>query len=702
MQFYLNGYNPGDPDTLQAAPGAEKRLGGLPEAVDVLIVGSGPAGTLLAAQLSTFPGISTRLVERRGGPLQVGQADGVACRTVEMFEAFGLSGRLVREAYWVNETVFWRPSPENRAKIVRTGRIQDVEDGLSEFPHLIVNQARLQQYLLDYIHKSPTRLVPDYGLELVSLRVEPEGDHPVAVTLRNLDTGVETAIRAKYVVGCDGAHSRVRDAIGAKLQGDFANHAWGVVDMLAVTDFPDIRLKAAIQSADEGNILLIPREGGYMVRLYVDLGEIDPDNRDAFRLNTQERVIEAAQRVLRPYTLDVRNVVWFAVYQVGQRVTDRFDDVPADQVGFRLPRVFIAGDACHTHSAKAGQGMNVSMQDTFNLGWKLVSVLEGRAGPELLRTYTLERHAIAQGLINFDKEWSKIMASPPKDPERPEVPGVDPAELQAYFVKSGRYTAGVATHYPPATVLTATATHQALAKGFTIGMRFHSASVVRLADAKPMQLGHAARADGAWRIYAFGDASGERLRKLAVFLAESKTSPIRRFTPEGADIDTVIDVRAIFQQGHRDLKAEDLPSLLLPRKGRFGLIDYEKVYTPDLKNGPDIFDLRGIDRETGAIVVVRPDQHVANVLPLDAHDALAGFFARFLLNRSRQIPRNPMEPSFRSGADVPSRGFQDGQHGRGAAEVAQLAAKGRDVLVAAGAKAEEVAQHVMAATEPGN
>ena len=148
-------------------------------------------------------------------------------------------------------------------------------------------------------------------------------------------------------------------------------------------------------------------------------------------------------------------------------------------------------------------------------------MLEGRAKPELLRTYSVERHAIAQGLIDFDKEWSKIMASPPKDPEHPELGGVDPAELQAYFVKSGRYTAGVATHYPPATVLTAEATHQALAKGFTIGMRFHSAPVVRLADAKPMQLGHAARADGAWRIYAFADASGERLRALADFLAAS-------------------------------------------------------------------------------------------------------------------------------------------------------------------------------------
>jgi phenol 2-monooxygenase len=277
--------------------------------------------------------------------------------------------------------------------------------------------------------------------------------------------------------------------------------------------------------------------------------------------------------------------------------------------------------------------MNVSMQDAFNLGWKLVAVLERRAGPELLRTYSVERHAVAKRLIEFDKEWSKMLGSPPKDPRHPERGGVDPAELQAYFVKSLRYTAGVATHYAPATPLTAPPAHQHLAKGFTIGMRFHSGPVVRVADAKPMHLGHVARADAAWRIYAFADASGRRLRALAEFLAESPKSPMRRFTPPKADIDTVIDLRAVFQQSHRDLDVEQLPSLLLPRKGRFGLMDYEKAYAPDLKNGPDIFDLRGIDREQGAMIVVRPDQYVASVLPLDAHDELADFFAAFLLDR---------------------------------------------------------------------
>jgi phenol 2-monooxygenase (NADPH) len=148
-----------------------------------------------------------------------------------------------------------------------------------------------------------------------------------------------------------------------------------------------------------------------------------------------------------------------------------------------------------------------------------------------------------------------------------------------------------------------------------------------------MRLGHVSRADAAWRIYAFADARSERLLAVAGFLAESPKSPIRRFTPAGADIDSVIDVRAIFQQAHRDLEVDQLPRVLLPRKGRFGLVDYEKVFCPDLRENLDVFDLREVNRATGALVVVRPDQYVANVVPLDAHDELAGFFSGILLDR---------------------------------------------------------------------
>src|SRR5919202_2846143 len=157
MQFYVEGYKPGDPFVEEPHPSVAMRPEGLPEDVDVLIVGCGPAGLVLAAQLAAFPEIRTAVVDRRDGPLEVGQADGVACRTVEMFEAFGLADRLLGEAYWVNEESFWRPDPQDRTRITRTGRVRDTEEGLSEFPHVIVNQARMLAYLLDHMERSASK-----------------------------------------------------------------------------------------------------------------------------------------------------------------------------------------------------------------------------------------------------------------------------------------------------------------------------------------------------------------------------------------------------------------------------------------------------------------------------------------------------------------------------------------------------------------
>src|SRR3954470_6943475 len=407
MQFYLNGYKTGDPFIEDPHPSVAQRPGGLPEELDVLIIGCGPAGLVLAAQMANFPDIRTAVIDRKAGPLEVGQADGVACRTVEMFEAFGLADRLINEGYWVNEVCFWRPDPDDRTVIRRTGRVQDVEEGLSEMPHVIVNQARMLDYLLDYMRRSAGKLEPFYGLHAGDLQVDTSGssEYPVTVDLLHMKDGQETGetstIRATYVVGCDGSRSATRTAIGRELAGDPMNQSWGVMDVLAVTDFPDIRLKSAILSANGGNLLIIPREGGYLVRLYIELDPEDHREMLESRSVTPEKLAAVANRVLHPYTLDVKDVGWWSVYEIGQRLCDKFDDVPAAETGTRLPRVFIAGDACHTHSAKAGQGMNVSMADAWNLGWKLGSVLRGTAKPELLDTYSAERQVVAQELINF-------------------------------------------------------------------------------------------------------------------------------------------------------------------------------------------------------------------------------------------------------------------------------------------------------------
>ena len=514
-------------------------------------------------------------------------------------------------------------------KDVVSDRIRDVEDGLSEFPHVILNQARVHDFYLELMASGPRKLVPDYDREMIALCRTDDPTYPLKATIRQPDGKGDETIRARFVVGCDGARSAVRSALGIDLKGQAARQLWGVMDVLAVTDFPDIRLKAAVQSADHGSLLIIPREGGYMVRLYIELDELQDGERAADRNVTPDLLVAKARKILAPHTLEVKEVAWWSAYEIGQRVCDVFDDRHGNK-GTRLPRVFIAGDACHTHSPKAGQGMNVSMADSFNLGWKLAAVIRGRAAPHLLNTYSDERQAKAKELIEFDRDMARLFSAKPKSAAEAE-------QFQRYFQKHGRYTAGVEARYDPS-VITGDGAHQTLATGFRVGMRFHSAPVVRLGDAKPMQLGHALKADGRWRIIAFsaaGDrgAPGGGLARLCTFLEDDPNSPLRRYTPYGADLDSVFDVRAVVQVPHREMDIATLPPLLLPRKGRFGLIDYEKVFCPAVNASHDLYEMRGIDRGRGATLIIRPDQFVAQVVPPDDLETLATFFDGFMIKR---------------------------------------------------------------------
>jgi phenol 2-monooxygenase len=502
-------------------------------------------------------------------------------------------------------------------------------------PHTLINQARVHELFLDVMRNAPSRLEPDYAWGVRDVTIDGvDRDYPVTVTLENtgVNAGDTKVVRAKYVVGCDGARSTVRKAIGGELHGDAAHQAWGVMDVLANTDFPDVRQKCLIASAREGNLLILPREGGYLVRLYVELDKLNPDERVANRSLGVDHIIAAANRIMRPYAFDVKEVVWWSIYEIGHRLTDRFDDVPAAEAGSRVPRVFTAGDACHTHSPKAGQGMNVSMGDTFNLGWKLAHVLRGRAAPALLRTYSAERWVEAKRLIDTDHAWARIMSAPAG---QSALDNSDEPRFVRQFKENLEFTGGLAVHYDRS-IIVGGLQHQALAKGLRIGRRFHSAPVVRVSDAKPMQLGHAAEADGRWRIYVFGarnDAavSGSAVHRLMDWFEKDPRSPVVTYARAGEDQDALIDIRAVLQMTFDQVAYEAMPSLLKPKKGALKLQDHEKVFCVDHKGVGDIFDMRGIDREQGCMVVVRPDQYIAHVLPLDGVESLVSFFEGFLV-----------------------------------------------------------------------
>lgn len=628
MQFHQRGYVSNDPRIKEAAGYGINRPSEIPDEMDVLVVGTGPAAVAVIAQLSRFPSINVYAIEKREGRLMQGQADGIASRSVETFAAFGFASEIQDESYRNVEMNTWSPDPKNPKNIIRVDRVPDDAKGLSEWPHIYVNQSRVLDYFLRDAERAPGKVVPNYGVEFVDMTIDRSKEYPVAATIRYVDgprAGEERVVRAKYLVGGDGARSQVRTSMGHKLHGDASLHAWGVLDLLVNTDFPDYQVKCLIQSHDNGSILLIPREGGYLSRVYVDLGETDENDGGKVRETPQQAIIDRANEILHPYTLDVKGVAWWSVYEVAHRVTDGFDDVPDELKGQMHPRAFIMGDACHTHSAKAGQGMNVSIQDGWNLSWKLAAVLEGRAPESLLDTYSSERKVIAQNLIDFDKEWASLVAKPVDEWD-------DPSGLAKFYDDTFEFPMGYMTQYPE-NQITTSMKHQELAKGLPIGKAFKSAEVIRRADVRWRHIGHLHEADGRWRVYVFADAAAPALAgtptaEFANWWQNDAASPKVLYTPADGDTDATFDTKVIYQQDYTEVEPGDVPEAFLPVKQPLGIIDVNQIFSAG--HGRDMFREREISRN-GAIVVVRPDQYIAGIFPLDARTEIQEFFAQHML-----------------------------------------------------------------------
>lgn len=260
--------------------------------------------------------------------------------------------------------------------------------------------------------------------------------------------------RAPYLVGCDGAHSRVRKLIHsddgtatAAREDESAMSVWGVLDGELDTDFPDIWTKSVVFSEQFGSILIIPRERD-MTRLYI---EMRPDAGAATTASTNPGLVQAAimrraAQILLPYRIRWRRVEWFGQYRVSQRVAAKFasslSKSPAtagpshNGTDDTAPRVFIAGDAAHTHSPKAAQGMNTALHDSWNLAWKLNLAIRGLCRPAvLLQSYESERQKIARDLVAFDFEHANEMSRG------------DPAALSENFRKNVRFVSGVGVEY---------------------------------------------------------------------------------------------------------------------------------------------------------------------------------------------------------------------------------------------------------------
>ncbi|KAF5025727.1 hypothetical protein F66182_2194 [Fusarium sp. NRRL 66182] len=660
---------------------------------------------LMAAAWMAHCGVKARIIDKRNTKIFCGQADGLQCRSLEIFDSLGFGDRAWKEANHMIEICMWNPGPDG--VIRRSDRIPDTIVGLSRFQQIVLHQGRIERFFLDNIKKyskdsiKVERAVLPESINIDASKLSSTDNYPVTVKLRHLTEEEATPpqqatasktqasdglfrsnlvfddevdhdrallqaqardadsemVHAKYVIGCDGARSWVRKQIGLELQGEASDFIWGVMDIIPKTDFPDIRMRCAIHSAENGSLMVIPRENK-LVRLYIQLKEVTPDasgRADRSKINP-DLIFKAAQNIIHPYKLDYEYCDWWTAYQIGQRVGTAYD---------LHDRVFLAGDAVHTHSPKAGQGMNVSMQDTYNLGWKIALVAKGIAKPSILQTYQSERRRVAQDLIEFDHRFSRLFSGRPAKDVMDEE-GVSMEVFKDAFEKGNMFASGLSVNYGPSNIVAKAGDplaqadgakvvsppgvsltedlfvkKQALASGIPVGMRFNSFKVLNQACARPYHLQERLKADGRFRIVLFAGHVLDPAQKARVEtfckLLDDPDNFLHGVTPKGHKIDSVIEVLTVHSSKRWDADLiRDFPSILRPYDEHVGY-DYEKVHADDEsyhEGYGDAYKNYGVDRKRGCVVAVRPDQYVGWVGELDDFDDLSNYFKGCLVMRN--------------------------------------------------------------------
>jgi phenol 2-monooxygenase len=557
-------------------------------------------------------GIKTRIIDDRPDRTSTGRADGIQPKTIETLRQMRLAEPLLRKGVKIYDIAFWKSTSEQ--SLHRTGRevhYPPVVDLLDPYI-LLVHQGMVEAVFVDDLSERGTEV--SRNTAFVDLEYTPMSIRPLTV---NCETDVNHAKKSfytRYVVGCDGAHSKVRKCIpGATPVGASSDAVWGVLDGVLDTDFPDIWSKVVVQSEALGSVLMIPRERG-LTRLYVELRPGSTEAVEAGEQTAQEFVQHRAKAIMQPYRLQWKNVEWFGRYKIGQRVAARFTD--ADKL------VFIAGDASHTHSPKAAQGMNTSMHDAWNLAWKLNFATRELAKPNLLETYEEERKKIAQDLIDFDYEHANAFHDG------------DPVALAANFTKNVAFISGYGVSYQPNILNVMSKDYQ---RGhLTPGFLLPPARVTRYIDANPVDIQTDIPALGQFRIYFFAHNVHNAMSFLDTICQAhlGSSSYVGRITAAGnasytvqpplaaphdqfvlperyTPISGVFSYALVTDMDRNNIELKDLPPILRESAFTFYLDDVPDQDTRK-QNCMDKW-LDGLDEDEVVVLNVRPDGYVGTV-----------------------------------------------------------------------------------------
>jgi 2-polyprenyl-6-methoxyphenol hydroxylase-like FAD-dependent oxidoreductase len=339
------------------------------QVTDVVIVGAGPVG-LMCAYLGELCGLSTVVVDKSLGPLEVGRADALNGRTLQLLEVVNLFDELYPLGKKCNTSSIW----SNGKFVSHQSSWWDELEGCLHKHFLMLGQSYIEKLLDGKVKQLGTAVRRSTTVEDVQLTKEG--------CFTKLSSG-ET-IHSKYVIGADGSRSFIREQFNIPFEISRPQLVWAVIDGIVETDFPKVPEIIVFQS-ETSDVAWIPREGE-LDRFYV-------------RMDTKEFSIEEAlfkiNHAMKPHILSFKEVVWFSQFSVKESVAQNFQ---FDE------RIFLAGDACHIHSVNGGQGLNTGIADAFNLMWKLNMVMNFKAPPSLLQTYESERKPVALSVVETSGE----------------------------------------------------------------------------------------------------------------------------------------------------------------------------------------------------------------------------------------------------------------------------------------------------------